>query len=294
MGTHALRHDFAGWLFIAPALTCLAAFVFVPAGYVVFLSFEHWNLLDMTPPHFTGISNFAHLAQSQNFRQAAVNTLWLGLGLVAILLPAGLLTAVLLDLGLRGTRIYRTALFAPYVLPLVASGLAWTWLLNGNYGLVNGLLALIGVHGPNWLGSSRFALPAVLFVSVWQYLGYYMLIFLAGLQGVPAALKESAAVDGANPGQTFWHVTLPSITPSLFFALVVSTIQAFQTFDQVYVMTDGGPAGATSTLVYYIYQEGFQMSNFGVAAAASVVLLAFLGALTLVQMRFGRFWVVHE
>lgn len=294
MHLHKIRRELAGWMFVAPALAFLAAFVFIPAGYVLFISFEHWNLLDMAPPHFAGLVNYAHLLHSQNFLQAVANTFWLSLGLIVIAVPVALLTAVLVDLGLRGSNVYRAILFAPYVLPLVASGLAWTWIYNANYGLVNQILALARIQGPNWLGSNRFALPAVIVTTAWQFLGYYMLIFLSGLQGVPQTLKEAAAVDGAGHWETFWRVTFPSLTPTLLFVLVVSSIQSLQTFDQVYVMTDGGPAGATATLVYYIYQAGFQMSDIGVAAAASVVLLLFLAALTWIQLRLSRLWVVYE
>lgn len=287
------RHELAGWLFITPVLMALTLFVFIPAGYVFYLSLLRWNLIDQNA-QFEGLSNYLHLFAAPDFQQALVNTLILGVGLIVLLIPLGLLTAVLLDMGLRGTRWYRMILFGPYVLPLVASGLAWSWLYNNNYGLVNQLLSLLHITGPNWLGSSTFALPAVMIMTVWQYLGYYMLIFLGGLQNVSQAQKEASAVDGANARQTFWHVTLPALTPSLFFALIICTIQAFQTFDQVYVMTGGGPDGDTSTLVYYIFDQGFQMYNIGAAAAASMVLLVFLAALTLIQVRLGRKWVTYE
>ncbi|MCY0869522.1 MAG: sugar ABC transporter permease [Firmicutes bacterium] len=283
----------AGYLFITPTLLALTIFLFVPLGYVVWLSLTRWNLLQVSPT-FVGMQNYAHFLNSPGFDQAIVNTFVLGLGLIVLLLPLGLLLAVLLDMGLRGTRLYRTILFGPYVIPLVASGLAWNLMYNQGFGLIDQILAIFHINGPNWLGSSTWALPAVLFMTVWQYLGYYMLIFLSGLQNVPAALKEAAAVDGANPRQSFWHVTLPAITPSLMFAFVICTIQAFQTFDQVYVMTDGGPDGATSTLVYYIFNQGAQMYNYGIASAASVVLLVLVALFTLLQFALAKRWVVYE
>lgn len=288
-----LHSAWAGWLFILPGLAALTLFVFIPAGYVVFLSLLRWNLIDVHA-QFVGLGNYVHLFASQSFQQALSNTLILGVGQIVILLPLGLFLALLLDMGLRGTRIYRTVMFGPYVLPLVASGLVWTLLYNQNFGLINQVLSWLHINGPDWLGTSGFALLAVLIMTVWQYLGYYMLIFLGGLQNVSVSLKEAAAIDGANDRQTFWHVTLPALSPSLFFALVICTIQAFQIFDQVYVMTGGGPDGSTSTLVYYIYNEGFQMYNIGTAAAASMVLLILLALLTWAQVRLGRRWVVEE
>ncbi len=283
----SLRQEWSGWLFILPGFLALTIFVFIPAGYVIFLSMVHWNLLSANPK-FVGLANYVHLAQSSDFRQALSNTLLFGLGLIVIILPLGLLLALFLDLGLRGTRLYRTFIFGPYVLPLVGSGLVWTLIYNPDFGLANHLLQWFHIHGPNWLGAKGFSLLAVLIMTVWQYLGFYMLIFLGGLQNVSAELKEAAAIDGANEKQIFSHVTLPALSPSIFFALIVCTIQAFQTFDQVYVMTGGGPDGATTTLVYYIYTEGFQMYDIGIATAAATVLLLLLVGLTWLQFYIGR------
>jgi len=285
--------DITGWLFILPGLLALTIFLFIPAGYVLFLSFQRWNLVSANP-QFVGFHNYLHLLSAPDFQQAIANTFWFGFFLIIILLPLGLFLAVLLDMGLKGTRIYRTILFAPYVVPLVASGLAFSLMYNQNFGLINQVLALFHIAGPDWLGTSTYALPSVIAMTIWQYLGYYVIIFLAGLQNVAHALKEAAAMDGAGARQTFWHVVLPSITPSLFFAFIICTIQAFQTFDQVYAMTQSGPAGATSTLVYYIFMQGFQMYNIGTASAASIVLLLFLALLTWLQITLGRKWVVYE
>jgi ABC-type sugar transport system permease subunit len=270
----------------------LLIFTFVPAVYVVYLSLFKWNLLSVDLK-FVGLANYIHMFQSSDFHQALVNTIVFSIGMVAISLPLGLLLAVLVDLGLRGTRLYRTVLIGPYVVPLVGSGLVWTLLYNPNYGFINQVLHKFHIPAPDWLGTHGYALLAVLIMSVWQYLGYYMVIFLGGLQSVSESLKEAAGVDGANRWQTFWHVTLPSLAPSLVFAFVVCTIQSLQTFDQVYVMTGGGPDGATSTLVYYIYHQGFEMYNIGTAAAASVVLLLLLAILTWVQVKFSNRWVME-
>lgn len=290
---HLLAIDFTGWLFLMPGLLAMTIFIFLPAGYVLFLSLQHWNLISVSP-EYVGFRNYTHLMTAPDFRQAVVNTFWFGILLIGILLPLGLFVAVLLDMGLRGSRIYRTLIFAPYVVPLVASGLAFALMYNPNFGLINQVLALFHISGPDWLASSSLALPSIVAMTVWQYLGYYVLIFLAGLQNVAHALKEAAAVDGAGATQTFWNVVLPCITPSIFFAMIVCTIQAFQTFDQVFAMTQGGPAGATSTIVYYIFEQGFQMYNIGTASAASVLLLIFLAGLTWLQVVLGKKWVVYN
>jgi ABC-type sugar transport system permease subunit len=287
------KWNWPGFILMLPALVFMTLFVFIPTVYVIYLSGFKWNLLSATPK-FVGLKNYVELFSSPDFRESLWNTLFFSGGMMVISLPLGLLLAVLLDQKLKGTNFYRTVLFSPYVVPLVGSGLVWTLLYNKDYGLVNRVLSLLHIAGPDWLCSAGYALPAVLMMSVWQYLGYYMLIFLSGLQSVPDAIKEAAAVDGAGRWSTFRHVTLPSLAPSIVFAMVVCLIQSFQTFDQVYVMTGGGPNNATSTLVYYIYNEGFQMFNIGKATAASVLLLVLLSVLTWLQVKMSNRWVVEE
>lgn len=286
------KWNWSGMVFILPAFVFLSLFVFVPTLYVFYLSGFKWNLLNT--PKFVGLQNYLQLMESSGFRQSLSNTVWFSGGMLVISLPMGLLLAVLLDRKLKATNFYRTVLFSPYVLPLVGSGLVWTLLYNKDYGLVNKVLSVFHVAGPDWLGTSGYALAAVLVMSVWQYLGYYMLIFLAGLQSVPDALKEAAAVDGGGRWNTFRHVTLPSLGPTILFAVVICLIQSFQTFDQVYVMTGGGPDNATSTLVYYIFNQGFQMNNIGHATSASVILLILLSVLTWLQMKVGQRWEAEE
>lgn len=286
---HRLSHI----VFLAPSMFFLTVFIFVPAVYVVYLSLLNWNLLS-SKPRFVGLQNYHRLLSDSNFHTALANSGLVTAAMVFVALPIGLLLAMLADLGLRGTKFYRTILFGPYVIPLVASGLIWSLLFNGTGGLVNQLLGFIGIKGPNWLGVQPYALIAVMVVTIWQFTGYYMLIFLGGLQGVPVGLKEAARVDGAGAWRVFSTVTLPALSPSLFFAVVICIIQSLQTFDQVYIMTNGGPDGATTTLVYYIFEQGFGMYNIGPATAASVVLLVILAGLTYIQLRVSQRWVVEE
>ncbi|MCL6454189.1 MAG: sugar ABC transporter permease [Alicyclobacillus sp.] len=268
-------------------------FVIGPLVYVAVLSTYRWNLLSPRPVE-VGFRNYVYLWNSSVFRESVSNSLLLAIGMFVFSLPLGFFFAVLLNMKLRGTVIYRSILFSSYVIPLTASGLVFTLLLNTHDGLLNRVLEQFGLQPIDWLGSSHDALWSVLMVSVWQYVGYYMLIFLAGLQNVPESLLDACRVDGGSRWRTLWHVTLPCISPNVFFAIVVCLIQSFQTFDQVYVMTGGGPDNATSTLTYYLFNKGFQMVDIGPAAAASVVLLVILALLSFLQMSLGRRWVVDE
>lgn len=279
-------------LLIAPALACIVVFVFFPTLYTAYLSTFHWDLLSPTP-RFVGLANYAALPHASGFTSAVLNTVIYSTAVTVIVLPVGLALALLLDRGLPGTRFFRTVIFAPYVLPLVGSGIAWSWLYQPQYGLINQSLQLVHLVGPDWLGNSRTALLAVVVVSIWQYVGFYMLIFLGGLQSQDQALREAAQVDGASPRQVLQFVTFPLLAPSLLFASVISTIQSFQVFDQIYVMTGGGPGTATQTLVFYIYTQGFQFFSIGKASAVSVLLLLALAALTWTQFRLSRRWVVQ-
>lgn len=278
---------------ILPALGFITLFVLVPALYVVVLSTWHWNMLAIHP-QFVGFANYVHLFRSSTFLTSLVNSVLLAGGMLVMILPIGFLLALLLNMKLRGTTVYRSILFSTYVFPLVGSGLVFSLLLNTNDGLVNDVLEKFGLHPIDWLGSSHYALLSVLIISVWQYLGYYMLIFLAGLQNVPKHLQDACTVDGGGTWATLKHVTLPSITPSIFFAVMVCLVQSFQTFDQVYVMTNGGPNYASATLTYYIFNKGFQMFDIGPAAAASVILLILLALVSFIQLKISRRWVVED
>ena len=213
---------------------------------------------------------------------------------VAITLPLGFLCAVFLNLKLRESALYRGILLAPYIFPLVASGIAWSMMFQQDGGILNWLIRHLGGSGLNWLGSSTWAVVAVIIVGGWQYLGYYTLIFLAGLQGIPPDYYEAAAIDGAGNVVQAVRITLPLLSPTLLFATIILIIQSFQTFSQVYVMTQGGPAGATTTLVYYLYEVAFQYFQIGKAGAISVLLLLFLVGITLVQLILSRRWVHYE
>jgi multiple sugar transport system permease protein len=199
--------------------------------------------------------------------------------------------ALLLNRPIRGMAAYRAIYFVPVVTSLIAVAMVWQWLYHTEVGVVNYLFNLVGLPGVNWLGSTEWAMPAVIFMSVWKAMGYYAVIFLAGLQGIPTHLYEAASVDGASGSQRFWKITLPLLSPTMFFVLVISIIQAFQVFAQVFIMTKGGPGNATQTIVYFIYNSGFVWFRMGYAAAASWILFAIIFAITAIQAVWQRRWV---
>jgi ABC-type sugar transport system permease subunit len=292
VGKRRQRRGAWEWIFLVPGLVTVLAFFLIPAGYVIYISFFNSTIENPTA-QYAGTKNYQALGQSSAFGLALLHTALFAVGVTVSVVVLGMLLAVLLDRELRGTRVYRTVFFMPYVFPLVSSGIAFTWLLQPQYGFVDSVLQLLGLPAVDWLGNPHTAFISIIAVTTWEFLGFYTLIFLGGLQAVNATLKEAAAVDGANSRVMFWRIILPSITPSLFFALVFSIIQSFQAFDQIYIMTQGGPATATTTLTYYIFQQGFQFFNFGGAAAASVAMMIILAGLTALQFGLAKRWVVN-
>jgi multiple sugar transport system permease protein/sn-glycerol 3-phosphate transport system permease protein len=289
----ALRESLGSWLFLSPALIAVLLFLILPAVYVTYISLFQSTIVNPTN-RYIGLANYGSLLRSASFGNAMIHTIVLAVGVTIVVVSMGLALAVQLDKNLRGTRAFRVIFFLPYVFPLVSSGLAFMWLLQPQYGLLDSLLTRLGLPAVNWLGNVHTALLMVIAVTIWEYLGFYMLIFLGGLQAVDVNIKEAAAVDGATNRTIFWRVVIPSISPSLFFALVISVVQAFQAFDQIYIMTQGGPVTATTTLTYYIYTQGFQFFNMGKASAVAVLLLILLTGLTFLQFLLGKKWVVTD
>jgi len=257
------------------------------------LSFMHYDMIAATG-RWVGLDNYRALAADPIFWQAVAHTLELAVGTAAPLLTLAVFFALVLNRRVRGCGVYGTILFAPYVIPLVASSIAWIWMLSSN-GFVNEVLGLVlPVHGVAWLDSSAWALPGIMLVTVWQFVGYYTVLVLSGLQGIPHEIEEAARIDGAGEMRLAWSVTLPLLSPTLLFGLVVSVIASFRVFDQIYVMTGGGPGTATMTLVFYLYQQGFAFLNTGSGASVSVILLAGLMGVTWLQLHMARRWVTYQ
>jgi multiple sugar transport system permease protein len=286
----ARREAVWGYAFLLPNIIGFLIFTALAVVAAFGLSLTEWDLL--TPPKFIGLANFQKLLTNDPvFRQVMANTLYFVAGVVPLDIICSLLLALLLNRPIRYMVIYRAIYFVPVVTSLIAVAMVWQWLYHSEVGLVNYALNLVGLPRVNWLGSTEWAMPAVIFMSVWKAMGYYGVIFLAGLQGIPTHLYEAASIDGANGWQRFWRITLPLLTPTLFFVLVISIIQAFQVFGQIFIMTRGGPGNATNTIVYFIYNNGFVWFRMGYAAAASWILFAVIFAITALQMWWQRRWV---
>lgn len=282
----------AGWavLFLLPNIIGFLLFTALAVVIAFGVALTEWDLL--IPPKFIGLANYERLlTRDPVFVKALTNTVYFVLGVVPFDVVCALTLALLLNRPIRGMTIYRAIYFVPVVTSLVAVAIIWQWLYHSEVGLINYFLRAFGITGIEWLNSTEWAMPAVILMSVWKAFGYYAVIFLAGLQGVPGHLHEAANIDGANSWQRFWKITLPLLSPTLFFVLVISIIQAFQVFAQIFIMTRGGPASATSTIVYYIYNSGFVWYRMGSAAAASWVLFAIIFAITLLQTWWQRRWV---
>jgi multiple sugar transport system permease protein len=276
-------------MFLAPSLLCLLAFSLGPMIGTVWISFQEWNLIRPAVP--IGLANYRELWEAEDFRLALRNTLYYLVGYLPLVTAGGLGLALLVNHKLRGVTLFRALYFLPVVTSWVVVALLWKWLLNPSSGLVNWLLGLVGIEGPGWWTSKQWAMPSVILASAWKDLGFVMVILLAGLQGIPTMLQEAAIIDGAGPWQRMWRVTIPLLTPSLFFVVVISMINGFQVFDQVLVMTDGGPDNASTVVVEQIYKNTFRYGRAGYASAQSVVLFVIILAITAVQLRLQKRWV---
>lgn len=283
----------AGWLMLAPTLAVLLSFVIGPLVLGMGLSFTHYNLMS-GQAQFAGVSNYQDLfAGGSTFWTALLNTVLFTLGTVVPTITLAVFFGILLNQQLIGRTFYRTVLFAPYVTPLVGASIAWIWLFR-RQGFVDWVMQLFGVTGPGWLSSPHTALIAIIIATLWQYTGYFTMLVLSGLQAIPPDVTEAARIDGAHGLSLLRQVVLPLLSPTILFCLILSVIQSFQVFDQIYVMTDGGPGTSTLTLVYYLYQLGFEFFHFGHGAAVGVVLLAVLLTFTALQLKLSSRWVHYD
>jgi len=279
----------AGYLFLIPNFLGFLIFSALPILAAFALSFTIWDLAEA--PRFAGLENYRTLIQDTLVWKTLFNTFYYSF----VAVPTGVFIAFwlayLMNRQIRGMVFFRTIYFLPSITLSVAVAVVWRWLYHPDLGLFNYLLSAVGITGPNWLFSSTWAMPALIIMGNWQGIGYAMLIFLAGLQSVPQEYYEAATIDGANEWQRLRYITIPMLSPTTFFILVTSLIGAFQGFDQFYIMTRGGPAFATTTLVLYIYNNAFGFFKMGYAAALAAVLFACILVMTIVQWRVARVWV---
>jgi multiple sugar transport system permease protein/sn-glycerol 3-phosphate transport system permease protein len=289
--TRRKRPPFSEWLlfllFIAPNFILFSVFTYWPMIQTAYLSGVRWDMISPTK-RWVGADNYRYLWEDDTFRQVLINSFWFAIGAVGGSLVLGLSIALLLNQKLRFRNFARASVFLPTLLSGAAIGIVWVYIFDPRYGILAGFLKELGVDSPDWLGDPEWALPAVIIVYIWKNVGLATVIFLAGLQSIPRDLYEAATVDGAGAMSRFRNVTLPMLSPIMFFVVVTSILNSFQAFDIINVMTRGGPVDATNILIYYIYEQGFVAFNAGRAGAASMILFVIMLTITLMQLRFSE------
>jgi len=278
--------------FIAPNFLGFFIFTMAPLIFALALGFMHWD--GANEIRFAGISNFIKLFSDETFKISTLNTFYYTITTVPFTLVCSLGLAVLLNSKLRGRNFFRAVFFFPYVGSLVAIAVVWNMMFHPVMGPVNYLLAKLGIENlPRWAASTQWAMPTVILASIWRGMGYYMVIYLAALQGIPPYLYEAARIDGATPWQQFIKITLPMLAPATFFVSIMLTISCFKVFDLIMVMTAGGPGRATNVLVYHIYNTAFKYFQFGYSSAIAMVLFVIVLAITIIQFRMEKKWVSY-
>jgi multiple sugar transport system permease protein len=278
--------------FLAPNLLGFLVFTMIPIGIGIGMAFFNWD--GANEPVFNDISNFARMFRDSQFQNALVVTFLYTALTVPVTIVLSLLVASLLTVKIRLTTLYRSIFFFPYIASIVAVAVVWQFLYHADMGPINEFLRSIGIaEPPRWTSSKDTALMAVAIMNIWRSVGYYMVLYIAGIVGIPAVYYEAAAVDGASVLQKFWHITLPMLSPTTFFIVIISIINSFQSFTPIYVMTGGGPGTATQVLVFRIYEEAFVLSNFGYASAMAVVLFLIVLLFTIFQFRWQEKQIVY-
>jgi multiple sugar transport system permease protein len=281
-----------GYFFIAPQFIGLLVFVLIPVIQSLGISFTEWNILQN--PIFVGLANYKKLLVAPFTLKLLVNTLYFIIGHIVITTIIALLAALALSNKLKGFVIFRTLFYLPNVTSTVAIALVWQWVFHPEYGLVNAVLAKFGIPALGWYSSMNGAMPTIILMSVWQSIGYYMVIFLAGLNGISKTYYEAASIDGAGKIYCFFKITLPLLTPTLLFTLTMMLIGGFQVFNEPYMLTRGGPADASRTIVLEIYNSAFLFFRMGDAAVYSWILFVIVFFVTLLQFKFSNRWVNYD
>lgn len=282
------RWNFWGYLFILPNFLGFLLFMLVPIIMALVFSFTNYDVISQMD--FVGINNYVGLFTDDQFITSLINTLWFAVLTVPTGVVLALLLAVLFNRQIRGISIFRTFVFIPVITSMVAVSLVWSMLYEDNAGLLNTLLGYVGLGPVHWLTDTNMAMISIAIMSVWKGLGYNMTIFLAGLQGVPGELYEAATIDGATARQKFMKITVPMIAPTTYFVTLMALISSLQVFDQVWIMTQGGPVDATKTVAMYLYQYGFQFYKMGYACAAAYVLFILVFIVSLIQNISSKKW----
>lgn len=282
------KESYIAWVFILPALLGTLIFIIIPVICSFGLSFTDWDLLGSI--QYVGLKNYIDLFSEPLFYKIFINTIVFALttSVLGVIIP--LILASILNSKIRGSEFYKTAYFLPFITPMIVIGVIWEWIFDPNIGLLNQFLQL---H-INWLYDTHFAMPALILVSVWKLIGYNMIIFLSSLSGISQSLFEAAKIDGANSFQLFKNITIPVLSPTIFFVVIITAISSFQVFDLIYLMTQGGPLDSTNVLVYAIYKNAFEYFNVGKASAIAYVLFVIILILTLIQWNLRKKLVYNE
>ena len=288
------REALAGYLFILPTFIGYTAFVIGPILAAIGFSLTSYDIL--SPAQFVGLQNYTDLLSDARLHKVYWNTLYFTLVAVSLNVGIGLLLAVLINRNMPSflKYIFRTAYFFPVLVALTYCSIIWQYLYQKDTGIINYYLSFLHVAPTAWLSSPFWVMPSIIFMDVWKNTGFAMLVFLAGLQGISPDYNEAAALDGANRGQLFRYITLPLISPTIFFNVIIYMIGALQVFDSIVVLTQGGPGDASRSLVMYIYENAFQLFHMGYASATAITLFIVIMLLTLVQFRVGQSWVHYE
>ncbi len=286
------RRQVAGWLFISP---WVIGFLIFTAGAMLFsLGLTLFDTDLLTETRYYGLRNFSKLARDRLFLKSLTVTATYVISAVPLQVATALAIALMLNTKkIVAIGVWRTLYYMPSIVSGIAVSLLWMWILNPDFGLLNYLLGLVGITGPRWVYSEQWAIPSFVMMGVWGA-GSNMLLYLAGLQGIPTPLYEAAAIDGAGSWRRFWNITMPMLSPTVFFNLVMTLIGAFQVFTQAYVITAGGPNNATLTIVLFLYRKGFEQLHFGYASAVAWVLFVIIMAFTLLVFRSSATWVYYE
>jgi multiple sugar transport system permease protein len=274
--------------FLSPTLVVFSTFILFPVFFSFYLSFQQWNMFSAEKA-FVGLDNYIRLFQDPEFWQVLKNTAIYTIGTVPLNMALSLAIAYVLNKKITGKKFLRTAFFAPVIISPVAAAVIWRWIYDPNFGLMNYAIGFFGVDAINWLNDPTAAMFALIVMGVWKTFGINMVLFAAGLQGIPEQYYEAAEIDGASRWSKFWNITIPLLTPTTFFIMVMSMITSFQVFDIVYVLTQGGPLGSTKVLVFYVYEQAFQFFEMGYASAISYILFAILFVLTMAQIKYLRY-----
>lgn len=286
------REAINAYIMLAPWIIGFIAFTAGPMIASIVISFMDWPLLQA--PKWIGFENYKFMFKDELFWISLYNTIYYTVIGVPLRVIAALCVALAMNLKLRGISVYRTIYYIPSITPAVASSIMWLWIFNPDFGLANALLGYIGIHSRiRWIYDPALSKPSLILMSLWG-IGGMMIILLAGLQGIPEQLYEAAELDGAGLWHKFWHITLPMLSPSIFFVTIMQVISSFQVFTQAYVMTRGGPANSTLFMVLYLYQNGFEFFRMGYASSLAWALFMFVLVLTIIQFRGSKYWVFYE